>query len=145
MTGQLHRRRELLTLPAAPPAARFAFPLRARTIGVTVPTATCGSYLLLDPTGRALYVGRSDACLRRRLLRHPLRGRATHFTATVTDTPRAAYLLECYWWHRYQADAVPLLNLIHPAATGGAACPFCDHPTASTADTRRLTATPKET
>ncbi|MHB1583063.1 MAG: hypothetical protein ACYC0E_04850 [Acidimicrobiales bacterium] len=92
----------------------------------SLPAGVAGSYLLLDRTGRPTYVGRSDHCLRQRLLGHPLRGKATHFTAAVADAPRGAYLLECYWWHRYRRDGIELANRIHPATYDLAVpCPFC--------------------
>ena len=129
--GALAKVRELVSLPAAPAPARFAFPFTSRYIKLALPPGLAGSYLLLAPPGRPLYVGRSDRCLRQRLLGHPLRGRATHFTAAVAEGPRGAYLLECYWWHRYRAGGTYLVNQLHPASYQGASpCPFCRETTA---------------
>lgn len=123
------RGRALLTIPSSEPPARFAFPFTTRAVTVSLPPATVGSYVLLGQDGNAIYVGRSDHCLRRRLLQHPLRSRASHFSASVVDTPRSAYLLESYWWHRYRRDGIQLINRIHPAGHEPSAhCPFCDYP-----------------
>ncbi len=120
------RGRVLTALPASEGPTRFSFPFTSRHITASLPVGQPGSYLLLDRTGRPVYVGRSDQCLRRRLLGHPLRKKATHFTAAVADGPRGAYLLECYWWHRYRRDGIELANLIHPATYDLAIpCPFC--------------------
>lgn len=121
------RGRRLLARPPAEGPTRFSFPLTRRYVSSSLPAGVPGCYLLLDRDGRPLYVGRSDECLRQRLLGHPLslRRRASHFTAAVTDTPRGAYLLECYWWHRYRRDGVGLINRIHPASQANTICPFC--------------------
>lgn len=121
------RGRHLLALSHSDAPTRFSFPFTSRYISASLPAGLPGSYLLLNRTGRPLYVGRSDQCLRQRLLGHPLRGRATHFTAAVADSSRGAYLLECYWWHRYRRDGVELMNRIHPATFDPAVpCPFCN-------------------
>lgn len=119
--------RDMLLLPAADPATRFAFRMTRQRITAFLPAGLPGAYLLLDSPAQPLYVGRSDRCLRSRLLHHPLRRRATHFTAAVTDGPRGAFMLESYWWHRYRLHGVELLNLIHPASNSAVdnTCPFC--------------------
>ena len=120
------RGRRLVARPPAEAPTRFSFPFTRRYVNASLPAGVPGSYLLLDRAGRPLYVGRSDQCLRQRLLGHPLRGRAAHFTAAVVDGPRGAYLLECYWWHRYRRDGLELVNRIHPATYDlTVACPFC--------------------
>lgn len=118
--------RTLLTLPLAPRVTRYAFALNAPSITAALPKGSIGAYLLLTAGGSPIYVGRSDTCLRQRLLRHPLRRKATHFTATVVSAPHEAYMLECYWWHRYRRDGTPHINLSHPAGQPQIShCPFC--------------------
>jgi len=120
------RGRRLVAQQSGDGPTRFSFPFTRRYVHASLPAGVPGSYLLLDRTGRPLYVGRSDQCLRQRLLSHPLRARATHFTTAVADNPRGAFLLECYWWHRYRRDGLELLNKIHPATyEARATCPFC--------------------
>jgi hypothetical protein len=121
----LARSRPLASERDALAPTRFAFPLKARYISMMLPAAKPGSYLLLE-SSQPVYVGRSDRCVRQRLLSHPLRGKATHFTATITDDARGAYLLECYWFHRYRSDGAGLRNQIHPPGwQPNAQCPFC--------------------
>lgn len=112
------RGRAVSTAPAADRACRLAWPLKRSHVRASIPSGVPGSYILLGCDGAPLYVGRSDGCLRTRLSRHPLADAATHFCATVTATPRQAWLLESYWWHRYQRDGVRLMNQIHPARRG---------------------------
>jgi hypothetical protein len=127
MTSVSERRAErLIALAAHKAATRFAFALAPSRVKALLPAGLPGAYLLLDRTGHPIYVGRSDLCLRSRLLRHPLRGTASHFAAAAADGARGAFMLESYWWHRYRQQG-ELLNLIHPAHTGNADdfCQFC--------------------
>lgn len=99
-------------------------------VNMQIPAGTIGAYLLLrheQEQATPLYVGRSDTCLRRRLTRHPLRGRATHFVAAPTANCHQAYAIESAWYHRYLVTNTPITNQIHPASpTGtGRRCPFC--------------------
>lgn len=105
------------------PPKRLAFRLDPPTIRALIPPHTCGAYILLDGE-TPIYVGRSDACLRTRLATHNHRGSATHVLWEIARTPKSAYLLEAYWFHRQDFH----LNQIHPACPAGtfATCPFCD-------------------
>lgn len=105
------------------PSKRLAFRLTPSTIRALIPPRTRGTYMLLDRR-TPIYVGRSDACLRTRLATHNHRGRATHVLWEVARTPKSAYLLEAYWFHRQDLQ----LNQIHPAYPAGTPtiCPFCD-------------------
>ncbi len=109
---------------------RVALRLTRSVVNMQIPTGTIGAYLLMeyDQDGaRPLYVGRSDTCLRRRLCRHPLRGRATHFVVTPARNSHQAYAMESYWYHEYQAAGRAVRNQIHPASPAGTGrrCPFC--------------------
>ncbi|WP_159030867.1 hypothetical protein [Streptomyces sp. 769] len=95
-----------------------------------IPAGTIGAYVLLrneQQQATPLYVGRSDTCLRRRLTRHPLRGRATHFVAAPTLNRYQAFAIESAWYHRYLSSGTSITNQIHPAspARTGRRCPFC--------------------
>lgn len=109
---------------------KFALRFTRGVVNLQVPTGTIGAYLLVehDEEGvRPLYVGRSDTCLRRRLSRHPLHGRATHFVVAPARDPHQAYGIESYWYHRYRSMGCSIANQIHPAspARTGRRCPFC--------------------
>ncbi|MFJ7421427.1 hypothetical protein ACIQXD_22830 [Streptomyces uncialis] len=99
-------------------------------VNLQIPVGTIGAYLLLQyeqQQAAPLYVGRSDTCLRQRLIRHPLRSRATHFIAAPTRDSHYAYAIESYWYHRYLSTSATIANLIHPASPAGTGrrCPYC--------------------
>jgi hypothetical protein len=82
-----------------------------------VPAGAPGVYVLIRRGGQRLspvYVGRSDRCLRSRLLRHPYR-EPEYFAFAVCRSPLVAYLAErrAYWWLR------PVLNEAFPALPDG--------------------------
>lgn len=105
---------------------RLALPFQRRMIRQVIPPGTTGVYLLLngkDP----VYVGRSDTCLRRRLVGHPLLERLTHVAFEACGSPCRAFYLEAFWFHELMGLPTTL-NLIHPArpAASDRPCPFCD-------------------
>lgn len=111
-------------------ASSLALRFTRGVVDLQVPAGTVGAYLLVEQDRRGvrpLYVGRSDTCLRRRLSRHPLQGRATHFVISPARDSRQAFALESYWYHQYSAQGGSLTNRIHPAspARTGHRCPFC--------------------
>lgn len=94
-------------------------PLRYETEVVrrAVPADVPGVYVLLRPAGQRpspVYVGRSDRCLRSRLLKHPHR-KSEYFAFAECRSPLVAYLAErrAYWWLR------PVLNEAFPALPDG--------------------------
>ncbi len=105
-------------------AARVPLPFRAGVVRELIPSGLAGCYLLRR-VGVPRYVGRSDRCLRARLLNHPLRGLADEFVFDVCSSPESAYLLECAWYHRLGGQ---LRNRIHPAQPEERSlpCPVCD-------------------
>ncbi len=95
-----------------------------------LPTGTAGAYVLLryyPNDAIPIYVGRSDTCLRRRLIRHPLRGLASHFLVAPTRNLEQAFAVESHWYHQYRSEGFPVMNRIHPASPAGTGrrCPFC--------------------
>jgi hypothetical protein len=104
---------------------RVALPASANWIRPFMPPGVAGAYLLLKGD-QPLYVGRSDTCLRTRLLGHEHLGAASHLVWARCDTARQAYHLESYWYDRLQAHG-GLLNRVHPArpAETDEVCPFC--------------------
>ncbi len=74
---------------------------------------------------QAMYVGRSDTCLRRRLMTHSRRGRHDAFITRTTDSIREAYQIECREWHMISRG---LSNEIHPRTPRHLpySCPYCE-------------------
>ncbi|OUL19230.1 hypothetical protein BV372_33585 [Nostoc sp. T09] len=110
------------------PFERFAFRFTPEVVRILIPNDLVGVYLLFDQ-GEAVYVGRSDNCLRTRLANHPFVGQASYFTYEICHSRLRAFYLEAYWFHRLQEFAPQrLLNSIHPAkpANCSQTCPFCN-------------------
>jgi hypothetical protein len=104
---------------------RLALRFDPATVRLHLPNGVLGSYLLLS--GRnAIYIGRSDTCLRRRLESHPLLGTATHVAWEAAASPERAFLAEAFWFHELRRVG-HTLNIAHPARPAGStrACPFC--------------------
>lgn len=114
----------VLLYPGA--SQRLALLFAPRVVSTMVPPGFVGVYLLLKDR-RPVYVGRSDHCVRSRLLAHPLLQVATHFVWEPCRDPTAAYHLEAFWFHRLLDTSKPR-NLVHPARPEGSLkrCPFCD-------------------
>jgi hypothetical protein len=87
-----------------------------------------GSYVLgNDQDGFEVgYVGRSDTCLRSRLLTHNRLYEFEYFLFRYASTPLDAFYQECEFWHACHDHN--LTNAIHPAAPQGSriGCPYCD-------------------
>jgi hypothetical protein len=98
--------------------------LKSWFIRSLVPEGAPGAYVLWTPT-MPVYVGRSDTCLRRRLLEH---ARSfpdfMYFTYNVTWRPQDAFVVECSLFH---ALGDTTLNLSHPqrARASDHPCGFC--------------------
>lgn len=69
------------------------------------------------------YIGRSDGCLKRRLLQHTELGKYGHFAFKITPTIFDAFRLECQEWH----NRACVYNLIHPDSPRNLPyiCPYC--------------------
>ena len=74
------------------------------------------------------YVGRSDYCIRNRLLTHNHLYDYDYFMFKYVDNQRDAFYLEAKWWHDCINNGVELDNMIHPDAPSGTfwTCPYCD-------------------
>ena len=106
----------------------IAFRADPKTIGALIPEDTIGAYVLFDGD-RPIYVGRSDECLRGRLMRHEHLPKATHVMWAPRSTPLRAYHLEASWYHEIRSLSSAEINKIHPARPKGTdvVCPFCGH------------------
>ncbi|MEU5858959.1 GIY-YIG nuclease family protein [Nocardiopsis dassonvillei] len=97
--------------------------LRPWVVRAMIPQRHIGTYVLFHH-GHEHYIGRSDTCLRRRLLQHCTTGHAEYFTYDVHTTPEQAFSMECslYHTHRHQ-----LINIRHPDQPDhqNTPCPFC--------------------
>jgi hypothetical protein len=102
---------------------RRLYRLQPWMVRALIPARCMGSYVLYD-RATPLYVGRSDTCLQRRLLRHAYRRRAPYFTFDIHQSEMHAYTVECAIFHALRPQ---LSNLIHPAVPDDTAahCPFC--------------------
>lgn len=102
-----------------------AFILYSENIEELVPMNVPGSYLLGEIEGDIFevgYIGRSDVCLRSRLMCHARTGQYGFFAFNVCRSTREAFIRECYAYHTYRG----LSNQIHPATNGTCFCPICD-------------------
>jgi hypothetical protein len=96
-------------------------------IRALIPAAHIGTYALFKYASKGIkliYIGRSDTCLRRRLISHAQRNRAEYFDYDIQWTPQKAFIAECAAYH---ALAHTTTNVIHPASPRRLAmrCPFC--------------------
>ena len=90
-----------------------------------VPVAYIGTYSLYRfGEAEPIYVGRSDICLRNRLLRHAHTKRADYFNYDIQSTLEKCFIAECSAYH---AMLGKIDNLIHPAPPKGLdiKCSFC--------------------
>jgi len=95
------------------------------TISNKVPKSTPGGYILSRDRKTVHYVGRSDTDLVERLNQHVVNHQKyTHFWFETTSSAKAAFELECSWWHKYQPDD----NENHPDRPNGSGwqCPICN-------------------
>lgn len=115
---------------------RDATPVRLipEAVRGSVARSTPGAYVLgygVGPGGqvfRPTYVGRSDVCVRTRLVSHAHAGRCDYFIVQYAADRHRAFLLECQFWHAYLQEATTLTNQVHPASPSGTAlvCPYCE-------------------
>ena len=89
-----------------------------------------GAYVLgdvVDGVFSPRYVGRSDHCLRTRLLTHNYIYQYPYFFFAYARNEAEAYAAECKWWHDCYNQGIDLRNKIHPdSPTGqGLSCPYC--------------------
>lgn len=107
--------------------SRAAILLQPNIIRATIPLGVIGVYCVYRKR-IPIYVGRSDRCIRARLLAHAASGLGTHFTYEVTSNAAGAFLVESLWYHHLR-DSGSGLNRVHPArplAKGAPSCPICD-------------------
>lgn len=93
-------------------------------IRAMIPEGTIGTYTLWSADA-PIYIGRSDTCLRRRLLEHAaVRADDVRFTFDVSRSIQDAFAMECSLFHAL-GDVTS--NIDHPprARRTDPACPFC--------------------
>lgn len=93
-------------------------------IRAMIPESTIGTYTLWA-VDAPIYIGRSDTCLRRRLLEHAaVRPDGIRFTFDVSRSMQDAFALESSLFH---ALGDVTANINHPPRAGRTdpACPFC--------------------
>lgn len=105
------------------------FRFKKKLIKMLLRPGLIGTYVLYvrDETEfTPIYVGRSDTDLRRRLMRHPLLGIASHFEYDVHRDSENAFTVECANYHAMRQD---IINKIHPAEPSNKMikCPFCNN------------------
>lgn len=93
----------------------MATPYTTPWITALLPKQTIGAYVLISH-GQPIYVGRSDSCLRTRLLNHEHRSKGSHVIWEIKKSSLEAYHQECFW---YQALKQKLINQIAPALPSG--------------------------
>ena len=80
-----------------------------------------GAYIILDSENDGVYVGRSDQNLQEKLKQHPP-DTTLKFFFEHTPTAKAAFDLECLWFHEY----TPRQNSTHPEKSDpGWTCMAC--------------------
>ena len=101
-----------------------AYELNTVNVQNMVSEGKAGTYYLgeiLENKFYVLYVGRSDGCLRTRLLQHAKTGEFNYFRFRVSRTKKNAYKRECYAFHLHKNTK----NKVHPAHNGSCSCPIC--------------------
>jgi hypothetical protein len=98
------------------------YALKPWLIRALIPAHVIGAYVLWSPEA-PVYVGRSDTCLRRRLLEHSQNWPHSYFTYDVAFSTHDAYSMECSLFHALDRTA----NIAHPQRpqSGQPSCPFC--------------------
>lgn len=99
-------------------------------IRAVVDKGTAGIYALGEVVGDEFfvgYVGRSDTCLRTRLLSHNYLYDFSYFYFQYAGTAAAAYTKESELWHACVDYGIPIRNRIHPDSPVNAhlKCPYC--------------------
>lgn len=108
--------------------------LRPWVVRAIIPDQVVGTYVLFR-NGTEHYIGRSDTCLRRRLLTHCATARGEYFTYDVHPTPELAFAMECSLFHTHRHH---LTNVLHPDRPDHQSpkCPFCPDTLTSTLKSR---------
>jgi hypothetical protein len=100
-----------------------------RVVREAVAPGQPGAYALGNDRGgfQVGYIGRSDYCLRTRLLTHNYLYEFEYFVLRYAAGVLAAFQVECELYHVYRQAGAPLANRVHPAAPSfRVACPYCD-------------------
>lgn len=108
--------------------------LRPWVVRAMIPDQVIGTYVLFRH-GTEHYIGRSDTCLRRRLLAHCATTRGEYFTYDVHPTPELAFDMECSLFHTHRHHLTNVLHLDRPDHQSPK-CPFCPDTLASTLKSR---------
>lgn len=108
----------------------IAYLLRPDVVREVVEKGRPGVYILGEyERGRFVirYVGRSDRCLRTRLLTHNHLYECSYFIFRYASSPAEGFQMECKWWHDYVSWPGELLNKRHPGTPPGRnlSCPYC--------------------
>ena len=105
--------------------ARLGIRYEISVVRALIPEGVIGAYLLLLKNV-PIYAGRSDVCLRDRLINHHLLGVATHVMYQPCRDPFQAFCIEGFWFHTLRRGDGGL-NMIHPARPKNEPrkCPFC--------------------
>jgi len=99
--------------------------LNSDTISQVVTRVLAGAYILSRDGKIAHYVGRSDDDVARRLKWWANNTRKySYFWYEYSSSPKAAFELECTWWHKYN----PTDNQSHPdrPEDSNYQCPVCN-------------------
>ena len=107
----------------------YTQPLNRTNIANAVERKHIGNYwlgkYLPNEIFQATYVGRSDTCLQRRLMKYVNDEQYDAFVLRVAISVREAYEIECREWHMISRG---LNNEIHPRSPRHLpySCPYCD-------------------
>ena len=107
----------------------YTQPLNRTNIANAVERKHIGNYwlgkYLPNEIFQATYVGRSDTCLQRRLIKYVKDEQYDAFVLRVAISVREAYEIECREWHMISRG---LNNEIHPRSPRHLpySCPYCD-------------------
>ncbi|MER6279769.1 GIY-YIG nuclease family protein [Streptomyces sp900105245] len=100
-----------------------SFRLAPWVVRALIPEGYMGTYVLYR-RGAPHYIGRSDTCLRRRLLEHAALVRGEYFTYDVHLSADQAFTAECSLFHALRPQLTNVLHPDHPDYSK-AICPFC--------------------
>lgn len=109
---------------------KHVFLFLPEVIRVVVGKGKAGAYALGDVVDGKFYVGyvgRSDTCLRTRLLSHNYLYDFSYFCFQCAKTPSEAFAQEAGLWHACVDYGIPIRNRIHPDSPVNAhmKCPYC--------------------
>lgn len=101
------------------------YSLNTQTVNKLVSSSSPGVYILSTDGKTAHYVGRSDNDVAGRLNWWVNNSQKyTYFWFEPASSAKAAFDLECQWWHKYRPDD----NQNHPDRPDGSGwqCPVCN-------------------